>query len=204
MSTGLLLWGISSCSSSKTENTEAAETEKVTADQITSPTADTEDQVDAEKAIVSDTITFAVVAASSSLLEIRSSEQALSKATNQEVKNFAQQMITEHQKGYQDLKMMQNAKNQTVSTELLPKHQRWYSKLMAEDPKEFDDEYMELQVEAHREAVELFDNAARGHQDNELRAYAEKTLPNLRMHLETAKRIGDKVDQIDLSEFRQQ
>ena len=194
MSTGLLLWGISSCSSSKTENTEAAETEKVTADQITSPTADTEDTVDAEKAIVSDTITFAVVAASSSLLEIRSSEQALSKATNQEVKNFAQQMITEHQKGYQDLKMMQNAKNQTVSTELLPKHQRWYSKLMAEDPKEFDDEYMELQVEAHREAVELFDNAARGHQDNELRAYAEKTLPNLRMHLETAKRIGDKVD----------
>ena len=194
MSTGLLLWGISSCSSSKTENTEAAETEKVTADQITSPTADTEDTVDAEKAIVSDTITFAVVAASSSLLEIRSSEQALTKATNQEVKNFAQQMITEHQKGYQDLKMMQNAKNQTVSTELLPKHQRWYSKLMAEDPKEFDDEYMELQVEAHREAVELFDNAARGHQDNELRAYAEKTLPNLRMHLETAKRIGDKVD----------
>ena len=194
MSTGLLLWGISSCSSSKTENTEAAETEKVTADQITSPTADTEDTVDAEKAIVSDTITFAVVAASSSLLEIRSSEQALSKATNQEVKNFAQQMITEHQKGYQDLKMMQNAKNQTVSTELLPKHQRWYSKLMAEDPKEFDDEYMELLVEAHREAVELFDNAARGHQDNELRAYAEKTLPNLRMHLETAKRIGDKVD----------
>ena len=194
MSTGLLLWGISSCSSSKTENTEAAETEKVTADQITSPTADTEDTVDAEKAIVSDTITFAVVAASSSLVEIRSSEQALSKATNQEVKNFAQQMITEHQKGYQDLKMMQNAKNQTVSTELLPKHQRWYSKLMAEDPKEFDDEYMELQVEAHREAVELFDNAAKGHQDNELRAYAEKTLPNLRMHLETAKRIGDKVD----------
>ena len=194
MSTGLLLWGISSCSSSKTENTEAAETEKVTADQITSPTADTEDTVDAEKANVSDTITFAVVAASSSLLEIRSSEQALTKATNQEVKNFAQQMINEHQKGYQELKMMQNAKNQTVSTELLPKHQRWYSKLMAEDPKEFDDEYMELQVEAHREAVELFDNAAKGHQDNELRAYAEKTLPNLRMHLETAKRIGDKVD----------
>ena len=54
MSTGLLLWGISSCSSSKTENTEAAETEKVTADQITSPTADTEDTVDAEKAIVSE------------------------------------------------------------------------------------------------------------------------------------------------------
>ena len=192
--TSLLFWGISSCSSSKTENTEAAETEKVTADQITSPTADTEDTLDADKAIVSDTITFAVVAASSSLLEIRSSELAQTKAKRQEAKNFAQQMLTEHQKSYQELKTLLSAKDQSIGTELLPKHQRMYSKLMAEEPKEFDDTYMELQVAAHREAVELFENAARSHQDNELRAFADRTLPHLRMHLETAKKIGDEVD----------
>ena len=194
LSTSLLFWGMSSCSSSKTENTEAVATETVTADQITSPTADTKDTVDAEKAIPTDTISFAVVAASSGLFEIRSSEQALTKANRQETKNFAQQMITEHQKANQELKTLLTAKNQRISTELLPEHQRMYSKLMAEDPKEFDDTYMELQVEAHREAVELFENAARSHQDAELRAFAERTLPNLRMHLESAKKIGDEVD----------
>jgi len=194
LSTSLLVWGISSCSSSKTENTEAVATETVTADQITSPTADTEDTVDAEKAIPTDTITFAVVAASSSLLEIRSSELALTKVKNQDAKNFAQQMVAEHQKSYQELKTLLNGKNQSIGTELLPKHQRKYSKLMAEDPKEFDDTYMEVQVDAHREAVELFENAARSHQDNDLRAFAERNLPNLRKHLESARKIGDEVD----------
>ena len=194
LSSSLLFWGMSSCSSSKTENTEAVATETVTADMVTSPTADTKDTIDAEKAIPTDTISFAVVAASSGLLEIRSSEQALTKAKRQETKNFAQQMITEHQKANQELKTLLTAKNQRISTELLPEHQRMYSKLMAEDPKEFDDTYMELQVAAHREAVELFENAAKSHQDGELRAFAERTLPQLRTDLESAKKIGDVVD----------
>ena len=193
LSASFLLWGISSCSSSKNETEKPAD-ETVTADMVTSPTADTKDTLDVPDVKAEDTLSFALLAASADLLEVMSSEQALTKAKRQETKNFAQQMITEHQKSYQELKTITAAKNQTVPTEMLPGHQKMYAKFMEKDLDEFDNSYMELQVTLHRDALHFFEDAANNHQDTELRAYANRTLPNLRNHLELAKKIEDQVD----------
>jgi putative membrane protein len=73
-------------------------------------------------------------------------------------------------------------------------HQRMITALGTEDAKEFDETYMEQQVMAHRTAVTLFETAAKTEADPELKAFAQKHLPHLRMHLTMAQKTKDLVD----------
>jgi putative membrane protein len=60
--------------------------------------------------------------------------------------------------------------------------------------KNFDRDYMEHMIEDHKAAVELFEAAADDEKfDLDLRAYAKRTLPTLRDHLEQAQTIQSKL-----------
>lgn len=56
-------------------------------------------------------------------------------------------------------------------------------------------------LQAHRDTIELFEKGARDARDPEVKAFAQKTLPKLKQHLEMAQQVagevgvsGDKVD----------
>jgi putative membrane protein len=60
--------------------------------------------------------------------------------------------------------------------------------------KDFDRNYMELMVEDHETAVELFESAADNETlDVDLRSYAKRMLPTLRDHLKQAQAIESKL-----------
>ncbi len=141
-----------------------------------------------------DTTSFPVMAASSDMFEILGSQQAQQKATNAEVKRFAEQMITDHTQTSTELKSIAEAKNMLLPAAPLPMHQRMITAISTEDAKEFDEEYMEAQVLAHQQAVTLFETASTNEANPELKAFAAKHLPHLRMHLDMAKQVKDKVD----------
>jgi putative membrane protein len=46
-----------------------------------------------------------------------------------------------------------------------------------------------MQVDAHKDAVDLFERYARGGDNTELKSWAFKTLPTLKHHLEMAQNL---------------
>ncbi|MGE0224742.1 MAG: DUF4142 domain-containing protein, partial [Acetobacteraceae bacterium] len=67
--------------------------------------------------------TFATHAAMSSMAEIQLSQMAQQKAQSADVKQFAQQMITDHNKAKQDLMTIAQQQNMTLPTTLDQQHQ---------------------------------------------------------------------------------
>ena len=189
LAAGALFLGINGCSSSTTETTTTSTAEGVT-ETTTTPT-DTD--ADASTAPL-DSTSFHALAASSDIFEVLSSVQAKAKAQNAEVKKFAEQMITDHTKTSDELKQIAAKRYLGLPTVALARHQRMLDELTnEEDMDEFDDEYMSMQVKVHSQAVELFESAAENETDPELKAFAVRHLPHLRMHLDNAKRIKDMV-----------
>lgn len=123
---------------------------------------------------------FVETAASSNSFEIQSSQMAEDKATDPALKEFAAQMIADHEKAAAGLKAA--AGDIPVPTELAPKHADMIGLLEKAEGAEFDDLYKNMQVGAHAEAVSLFKTFAEGGDDADLKAFAAQTLPTLEEH----------------------
>src|SRR5712671_2681649 len=77
-----------------------------------------------------------------------------------------------------------------LPTGLDAEHQKKLDELKAKSGKEFDRAYDQMQLQAHEEAVALFSDYARNGDNPDLKAWAAKTLPHLREHLEMAKKLS--------------
>ena len=182
------------CSSSNTDANTAISTGTETVIASDSATAASTDQATgATSTQPLDSTSFPILAASSDMFELLSSQEAQKRGTHAEVKAFAQQMITDHTKTSAELKTIAGGKNILLPAAPLPMHQRMLHGISTET-KEFDEEYMEAQVMAHRLAVSLFETASKSQADPDLRNFAAKHLPHLKMHLEKAKKTKDLVD----------
>jgi len=92
------------------------------------------------------------------------------------------------------MKTLATSKNILLPGAPLPMHQAQMQALSAEDADDFDKAYMTAQVLAHRQAVSLFETASTSTTlDPELKAFAAKTLPALKMHLDMAQKTRDQV-----------
>lgn|SRR5690606_6792479 len=134
---------------------------------------------------------FAVKAADSGLAEVNASEVAQQKAQDQRVKDFAAMMIQDHTKANEELKTLAASKNITLPAAPGEDHLEDIADLNSYSGADFDKEYMDLMVNNHQKAVNLFEDAADNAEDAELKAYAAKTLPALQKHLEHAQSIRD-------------
>lgn len=131
---------------------------------------------------------FVKEAAISDLFEIQSSELAQQKATKDETKKFAAQMIADHTKTSSELKAL--AGNHPVPSALDDAHQKKLDKLKSLNGDDFTKEYDSIQESAHKSAVSLFERYANGGEDPKLKEWAGKTLPALKHHLEMADAIN--------------
>lgn len=135
---------------------------------------------------------FFETAASANQFEIDSSKLALEKATSPALKQYAQMMVKDHTKAGEELQALAKKKNVTLKTELLKRHQMMLDDLKDEAAgQEFDEEYRDKMITSHKEAVSLFDEAARDSKDPDVRAFAAKTLPKLQMHGGAAKKLPE-------------
>jgi len=139
---------------------------------------------------------FVTRAAASNLFEITSSEMAMNNASTDTVMSFAAQMIADHTQASNELKAIADRKNLTVPTTLPQEKQQTVDSLSTQMGIPFDKDYMDAQVRAHIESVTLFEVASEDLDDAELRQFAAKTLPILRMHLEMAEGIEDMTDDL--------
>jgi putative membrane protein len=133
---------------------------------------------------------FVTEVAVSDMFEIESSKLAQQKGNVQE-KTFAAQMISDHTKTSTELKgLVSSGKVKAeVPTALDSSHQSKLNKLKEAKPNAFSKDYASDQVSAHKDAVNLFERYAKGGDNADLKAWASKTLPALKHHLEMAQSL---------------
>ena len=116
------------------------------------------------------------------MFEVETSRLALDKARREDVKDFAQKMVTDHGQANEELKTVADQIGTKVPEKMDPSHQAKFNKLKSATGPGFDTAYINAQTEAHREAVTLFDRYAKAGDNAELKAFASKTLPVLQGH----------------------
>jgi putative membrane protein len=125
---------------------------------------------------------FIEKAAKSGMEEVQISQIALTRATDPQVKEFAQMMVSDH--GSANTKLAQLASSKGVTLPMNePSEHKWTAK---KEGKDFDEDYIGKMVEDHQDAVKLFEKGMKS-QDAEVAAFASATLPTLQAHLTQAK-----------------
>lgn len=134
--------------------------------------------------------TFAKEAASAGIMEVELGNLAQQNAQNPRVKSFGQMMVRDHSAANNELKSLASAKNLMLTDSMMKKHRDHVESMRKMTGKAFDNHYMDMMVKDHTEDVQKFEKASTGATDADLKAWAGKTLPVLRMHLDSAKAIN--------------
>ena len=125
--------------------------------------------------------------------EVELGQIAQTKAANPEVKNFARMMVEDHTKANAELKSLAAKKNVTLPTTMNSGNQATLTELQNLVGADFDREYVAAMVDNHEADVQLFESQAADDSDPDAKAFAAKTLPTLRKHLEMIKAIQAKM-----------
>lgn len=134
--------------------------------------------------------TFMMEAASAGMMEVETSRLAEQNGSNARVKGFATMMIQDHTNANNELKALASTKNVTLPDSMMAKHRAHVDMLKKKTGKDFDKAFMDMMVSDHNEDVNKFQVASNNAADADLKAFATKTLPTLRMHLDSAKAIN--------------
>lgn len=140
------------------------------------------------------TRTFIRQAAEGGQFEIQSSEIAQQRAESSEVKSFARKIIDDHTEANKNLAQTARQAGTTVpEPTLAKKHTDIIADLRKKSGAQFDRTYVEAQVDAHQEAVQLFDDYSKKGDNAQFKQFATTTLPKLRQHLDLAKELKQSV-----------
>ncbi len=132
-------------------------------------------------------------AAPGGMAEVELGKMAASKAQNAEVKAFGQKMVDDHSKANDELKQIAAQKKVMLPPDVMPAHKQLMEKLSKLSGADFDKEYVKAMVEAHEKDVAAFENVSKTAADADVKAFATKTLPTLKMHLEMIKAMAGKM-----------
>jgi putative membrane protein len=140
-------------------------------------------------------LAFVLHAAEGGNAEVALGKLAASKATEASIQQFGDQMVKDHGMANEELASIASAKGATPPSQPGPAAVAIEQTLAALAEDGFDREYMAQQVAAHETTVALFQSCAEGCIDPEIKAFAEKQVPVIRNHLETARDLMAKAKQ---------
>jgi putative membrane protein len=133
-------------------------------------------------------------AAQNGQAEIEGSKLAQKQSTSADVKAFAGQMLDAHTALNQELVTLASKKGVEAPTE--PSlTQKVELKALNMTDKSFDTTYADrIGVKANEKTLKLFQEAASDAKDPEVKAFAQKHIPDLEKHLQLAKALQSKVE----------
>ena len=183
MMISLAAFTFQACNNGTKDSKEAADSANVTKD--TSHNA----AVTGGIAVDKDDAKFVTTAANDGMAEVAAGKMAATKATSARVKGFADMMVTDHTKAGDELAALAKTKNITLPAAPDADAQKKADDLSKKTGKDFDKAYVDAMVDGHESAVKLFTDASQNCKDADLKAFATKTLPTLKMHLDSIKAI---------------
>jgi putative membrane protein len=127
---------------------------------------------------------FVKKAADGGLAEVAMAKLAQEKAESAEVKAYAQKLEKDHTQANTELKQVASQKNITLPTAPSKMHQAKHDKLSKLSGAAFDKAYVAAMLEDHQKDVREFQREASSGTDSDVKAFAAKTLPTLKDHLQ--------------------
>ncbi len=136
-----------------------------------------------------DDLAFARAAASSGAAEVAAGHLALSKAASQQARKFAQMLVDDHMLANEELRRVAQANGIPLQIAPTQSQQEQLHVLEGLNGPAFDRAFAGNQVTDHELAIALFEREAQSGTDEQLRSFAEKTLPTLQQHLQMARAV---------------
>lgn len=183
----LAAFSFQSCNSENKDSTEMADSLNEAKDTTTNVAAT------GGIAVSEDDAEFTTKAAASGIAEVELGKLALEKSTNAQVKEFATMMVSDHGKANEELKMIAASKNISLPTTLDEDHQKMWDNLNGKTGADFDKKYVSDMVDGHQKTLDLMEKQAKDGEDAELKAFASKTAPIVKAHLDQIKKIRDAI-----------
>lgn len=134
---------------------------------------------------------FMTKAAAGGIAEVEMGKLAQAKATDEQVKQFGARMEADHSTANAELKSIAASKNVELPQSAPKKEMAMMDKMKAMSGAEFDRAYMSHMVSDHKKDIALYEKEANSGKDAQLKAFAGKTLPTLREHLQMAQGLHD-------------
>jgi putative membrane protein len=140
-------------------------------------------------AVDQSTADFMVKVADVGMTEVKLGGIAQDKSINKRIKDFGEMMRKDHTQAGDELKSLARRKNVTLPDSIGSAHRNKIDNLQKKTGKDFDRAYIDAMVDGHQSAVNDFEKASNNTKDPDVKAWVDKTLPTLRMHLDSAKAI---------------
>jgi putative membrane protein len=133
---------------------------------------------------------FALFAASSGLAEVDGARLVLKTSKNAEVRGYAEKMVKDHLRSADELRKIVAPKGLALPPAPTGRHLDMVTKLSGVRPQDMDDAFLQrFGVDAHKEAISLYERHVIDGKDPQLKRYAEQTLPGLREHMSAAQKL---------------
>ncbi len=134
-----------------------------------------------------DTAAFVSNASQSDMYEIQAAKIAEQRSKNADIRAFAKMMIKDHTASMKAMTPLVAAAGQTPADKLDDRRQGFIDHLNKASDADFDKTYVDQQVAAHGEALDLMNGYAKDGSDAGLKGGAAKTAPTVQMHLDKVK-----------------
>jgi putative membrane protein len=135
-------------------------------------------------------VSFVQKAAEGGAAEVAIAKLAQQKAENAEVKAFAERLEKDHAAVNGELKTLAAARNITLPAE---KRGPVYFKLEKLSGAAFDRAFVAAMLTSHQNGVKAFDKEAASGADADIKAFAAKTLPTLKEHLQQVQTLSQAI-----------
>jgi putative membrane protein len=135
--------------------------------------------------------TFLQTAGRDGQAEVALARLAQRKTSNDDVKNFAAHLQSDHEKANSQLTSLARSKTVTVPA-MSAEQGATRDRLDKLSGAEFDRAYISEMIAAHQKAIDAFTNGANS-ADADVKAFASSTLPTLKDHLSEAQKLQQKL-----------
>lgn len=130
--------------------------------------------------------------------EIELGRLAEQRGTHAEVKEFGAMMVRDYQLAADELKpiaaRVTTGRDTAAKTNDHDDHQEKFEELSKLSGRDFDRKYIDEMIDDHEDGIEDVERKAENAVDADVKAWAAKTLPTMRAHLERAKAIKETLD----------
>jgi putative membrane protein len=133
--------------------------------------------------------TFLDAAVKANMQERLLGRLALERTQNPQVKEYAQMMIDDHNHALKDLVHLMQQKGMNQPSTLPEAHSEALDQFKGLTGSAFDKKFVDLTIQEHEKAIDMFKHEATAAQDNDVRKYASDMLPMLEKHMQKAMQL---------------
>jgi putative membrane protein len=133
---------------------------------------------------------FARQACQADVAQAEIGKLAAANTKNEAVRSLAKQLVKDHTRAEKELAGIFTRKGITGEPQLAENLQTSINHLAELKGAAFDEAFKQQVIEDHEKAIPFFEKQAEQGTDSDLKDFAQKLLPRLRQHLETAQRLS--------------